>query len=365
MDVNEKAALCVLHTINGMGNRTLWKVKEYFGGFSSCLQADAGKLHSSFLSSEIVADILSFRKKCDPLRYLEKLNNENISVICIEEGGYPTMLKNTHDPPYLLYFRGSINYAEKKCFAIVGSRLATEYGKNVARKIAEDLVARGFVVVSGMARGIDSAAHNGALNAGGKTIAVLGSGLNVIYPRENRQMYAQILDNGLVMSEFTPDKAPEPGNFPQRNRIISGLSRGVIVVEAKTRSGALITADFALEQGRDVFAIPGPIFSKNSEGTHNLIKQGAKLVTGIDDILNEYYDINTNESPGELFQDKLMLLDRNESLIIQYMGYEACHFDELLKKTSLEIGLLSTLMLKLEFEGIVKGLPGNYYVRII
>lgn len=365
MDIMEKAILCTLHSINGMGNKSLWKIPEYFGGFSNCFKADVSKLYSSFLENNIAEDIISIRNNANPLKYLEKLNKDNINVICIQESSYPGILKNIDNPPYVLYYRGDIKYAEKFCLSIVGSRAATNYGKNTARKMAGEIAKQDIIIVSGMARGIDSEAHWGALDAGGNTIAVLGSGINFIYPPENRELYHRIIEGGTILSEFPVDTHPEPGNFPMRNRIISGLSRGVIVVEAKRKSGALITADFALEQGRDVFAIPGPIHSKTSEGTNNLIKQGAKLVSGIDDILDEYYDINTTKQYGKVYQNKLMLLDSNETLIIQYMGYEECHFDDLLEKSGLNIGRLSTILLKLEFEGILKSLPGNYYVRII
>ena len=212
-----------------------------------------------------------------------------------------------------------------------------------------------------MARGIDSEAHRGALEAG-KTIAILGSGLNVIYPPENRKLFEEIMASGLVISEFPLYTHPEPLNFPLRNRIISGLGRGVVVVEAKEKSGALITADFALEQGRDVFAVPGPINSKTSAGPNNLIKQGAILVTGIEDILEEYYDINY--TPETLQQNRLLLLDDNEKLILKKLAHESLHFDELIQNCGLEIGTLSTALFKLEIEGIIKSLPGNYYVRI-
>jgi DNA processing protein len=213
-----------------------------------------------------------------------------------------------------------------------------------------------------MVRGIDTEAHRGALEVQGKTVAVLGNGLKTVYPPENARLFEDICANGLVVTEYRPLAAPEPGHFPARNRIISGLSRGVIVVEAKKRSGALITADFALEQGRDVFAVPGPITSKNSEGTNNLIKQGACLVSCIDDVLEDYYDIN---EPARVHQPELLPpVEPDESRVIEFMGYEPVHFDQLLQLTQFDIGLLSTVMLALEFKGLVKSMPGNYYIKI-
>jgi DNA processing protein len=312
----------------------------------------------------MVKEIISLREKYDPLDYLQSLSIQGINTLSIEEGKYPEMLRNIGNPPFLLYYKGDIEVSRQMCLAVVGSRKATLYGKNTARKIGNELGAKNIVVVSGMARGIDTEAHRGALDAGAKTIAVLGSGLNILYPRENARLFEEICLSGVVLSEFPLDVQPEPGNFPMRNRIISGLSRGVIVVEAQRKSGALITADFALEQGRDVFAVPGPINASNSEGTNNLIKQGAKLTSCIEDILEEYYDIAKEDKEEKLSQQRLLLLDKNEGLIIQCIGYEPVHFDELLKNSGLGIGEISTVLLKLELEGILKSMPGNYYVKI-
>lgn len=360
----ERASMCLLHSIKGLGNRNLWKIKENFSSFTDCLQGNKKQLNKCFKSFDMVEQIVSIREGCNPLDYLKSLTMQGISPVSIEDDSYPEMLRNISNPPFLLYCKGDIEVSRQVCLSLVGARAATFYGKNTARKLAQELGGKDIVVVSGMARGIDTEAHRGALDAGGKTIAVLGSGLNIIYPRENTRLFEQICSSGLVISEFPLDVQPEPGNFPMRNRIISGLSRGVIVVEAQRKSGALITADFALEQGRDVFAVPGPINSKNSEGTNNLIKQGAKLTSGIEDILEEYYDISEQEKEEKFFQEKLLLLDKNESLIIQCMGYEPLHFDELLVNTGLDIGEISTILLKLELEGILKSIPGNYYVKI-
>jgi DNA processing protein len=243
----------------------------------------------------------------------------------------------------------------------VGSRAATVYGKNVARKIARELVGHGIVVVSGMARGIDTEAHLGAIEGQGKTVAVLGSGLDIVYPRENKVLMNSMENNGAVLTEYSLGTPPEAGNFPMRNRIIAGLCRGVVLVEAKIRSGALITVDYALEQGKDVFAVPGPINSRNSEGPHSLIKQGAKLITCSEDIMEEYSLIF--EKPSQEVCN-LPVLNDLEALIINCIGYSPCHFDQLLKDTQLDTGVLSTALLQLEFEGIVKSLPGNYYVKV-
>jgi len=218
-----------------------------------------------------------------------------------------------------------------------------------------------IVVVSGLARGIDSEAHRGALETG-RTVAVLGCGLDVVYPPENDKLYSDIAANGAVISEFPRHTGPEPGNFPMRNRIISGLCRGVVVVEAQEKSGALITADFALEQGRDVFAVPGPINSKTSVGTNNLIKQGAKLVSSLADIIEEY-EVLAGPVSKEPQQAILSFLSGEESQIMEIIANDPGHFDSLLERTGFNIGQLSTLLLQLELRGIIVALPGNYYIK--
>lgn len=360
MDRQEKAILCTIHSIAGLGNRSLWKIMDAFGSFQKFFEADSKTLYSSFLKPEIIDNLLEKRKGA-PEILMEEYRSQGIEMVTWDESLYPHSLRNISNPPVILYYRGNIEIAGEICIAVVGSRAASVYGRNVARKLARELAESGIVIVSGMARGIDSEAHRGALETG-KTIAVMGSALNVIYPPENRKLFQEIMANGAVISEFPLHTHPEPVNFPLRNRIISGLSRGVIVVEGKEKSGALITADFALEQGRDVFAVPGPINSKTSAGPNNLIKQGAILVTGIEDILEEYYDIN--HTPGTLRQDRLLLLDDNEKLVLEQLAHESLHFDELIQTCGLEIGTLSSVLFKLEFEGIIKSLPGNYYVRI-
>jgi DNA processing protein len=308
--------------------------------------------------------IAESRKTADPLKLFNNLLDEGIKICCIEDSNYPELLHSIFYPPYIFYYRGELESLNQLCIGVVGSRAATNYGKVQARRFGNELTNQGMIVVSGMARGIDTEAHLGALEAGGKTAAVLGSGLKVIYPPENRKLYNSIVQNGIVLSEFPPETHPEPGNFPVRNRTIAGLCRGVLVVEAKQRSGALITADFALEQGRDVFAIPGPINSKNSEGANYLIKQGACLVSSIEDILAEY-DISCKNNLTETYQGELFVDIENEELsILEMLGHEAVHFDILMNNTQLSNGVLSTLLLKMELKGIIRAMPGNYYLKI-
>lgn len=220
-------------------------------------------------------------------KYEEYIYNHEIEVIPIDDVNYPAALREIYDPPITLFAKGNLTFLGEKSIGIVGSRDATSYGFNTAKELSYSLAQNNIVIVSGLARGIDKAAHIGALNARGKTIAVLGCGIDICYPNENMVIYKEILRRGLIISEYIVGTKPEAGNFPARNRIISGLSNGVVIVEAKAKSGAIITADFALEQGRTVYAIPGNINSIQSEGTNDLIKQGAKTVTSINDVLED------------------------------------------------------------------------------
>lgn len=364
MDKEERGILCLLHSLKGLGNRSLSNIKEEFGSFKACFTADLNELQASFLPVHLVEAILACRRKEDPLEYLERILNRGIKVLAREDDDYPSGLRWIHNPPEILYYRGQLDCLQKVCIAVVGSRAATAYGRNMARNLSRQLAERGITVISGMARGIDAEAHQGAIDKQGFTAAVLGSGIDVVYPRENRSLYDQICHHGLVFSEYPPGTPPEAGNFPVRNRIISGLSRGVVVVEAKTKSGALITTEFALEQGKDVFAVPGPVHHKTSEGPHNLIKQGAILITSVQDIIDEYFDLQPVKTRQFQYQEELLLLDDEERIVVDAIESEPYHFDQIVEKTKLEIGKLSEILLNLEFRGIVKSLPGNYYLKI-
>jgi DNA processing protein len=361
LETNELASLFCLHNLERIGNRTLWKIKSSFGSFRDCLDSSRRDLQASFLTDNIVSQIVTAQQNTDRHQMLQEYLNSGAQLRSIEDEDYPSWLTKTHDPPYVLYYRGDLDCLNGLCIAIVGSRHASTYGKTQSRRFGRELGEQGITIVSGMARGIDTEAHLGALEAGGRTAAVLGCGLDVIYPPENKQLYKEITEHGVVLTEFPPHTHPEPGNFPMRNRVIAGLSRGVLVVEAQQRSGALITVDFALEQGRDVFAVPGQINNKNSEGTNNLIKQGACLVTEINDILSEY---GLDKEETGMQQGNLFDASPEEKRIMDLLSAESIHFDDLIYKSKLTIGELSTVLLQLELKGIIKALPGNYYVKI-
>ncbi|MEE9500396.1 MAG: DNA-processing protein DprA [Candidatus Omnitrophota bacterium] len=278
---------------------------------------------------------------------------------------YPDNLKNIYNPPEKLFVDGEILPSDNNAIAIVGTRRASYYGMEQCEKLSYDLAIRGITIISGMARGIDSAAHRGALKAKGRTIAVLGSGHNHIYPPENKKLYGEIVKNGAVVSEYEPDIPPFRTNFPRRNRIISGMSKGVVIIEAPRKSGALITADFALEQGRDVFALPGNISSLRSSGTNALIKEGAKLVEGISDILEELKNvIDIKEIDSADSKPGLEKCSSDEKMIFGILSDKSKSIDEISSIANLPVYKISEALLKLELKRLIKGLPGENFVRV-
>lgn len=288
----------------------------------------------------------------------ERVTQLGATVITLADEDYPALLREIPDPPLTLHFRGDLALLREPCVAVVGSRRASPYGVNAAERLARDLTGAGAVVVSGLARGIDGAAHSAALDARGRTIAILGSGIDVVYPRSHQSLYRRITREGLVLSEFPPGTAPTPENFPIRNRIISGISLGTIIVEATGRSGSLITARTAAEQGREVFAVPGSIFSAGSEGPNRLIQYGAKLVHDITDVLEElpgalHAPQKEDPPPPDTLRDVLDVLTREE----------ATHVDEAAAKLNRTPGAIAESLLQLELGGWVRALPGARYVR--
>lgn len=291
------------------------------------------------------------------LAYMEKIEG---SWVTWEDEAYPVNLKNIYDPPPLLYVRGSLLPKDQTAVAVVGSRNPTLYGKGAAERIGRGLAQAGVAVVSGLARGVDSLAHRGAISGGGRTLGVLGCGLDVVYPPENKDLYEQVTCQGAVISEFPFGTRPEGDHFPIRNRIISGLSLGVVVVEATIRSGSLITARFALDQGRDVFALPGNVDSRRSEGANELIKQGAKLVTRLEDILEEIPQVQIGSPPEE---PPAVRLSEEETRVFSVLGHEAMHIDQIIACSKLSSARTSATLLSLELAGHVKQLPGMRFVR--
>lgn len=296
---------------------------------------------------------------------LASAKKHGVQIITVFEDKYPNLLKKIHSPPIVLYVKGHLPKDSEYAVGIVGSRVASIYGCATAQKLAYQLASRGVVIVSGLARGIDSAAHKGALKAGGRTIAVLGNGLNTIYPPENKKLAGEIVENGgAVISEFPMAMEPLPRNFPIRNRIISGLSLGVIVVEAAKNSGALITADFALEQDREVFAVPGKIDSSVSHGTNELIKQGAKLVQSADDVIEELgLKLKEVRPDGRAAGALSPNLTKEEAVVYEYLSAEPVYLDQIVAATAFSVSKAADLLLRLRLKRLVRELPGKQFVK--
>lgn len=296
----------------------------------------------------------------------DKLKKMGLELLVLSDSDYPKALYNTYNPPPYLYIRGSLTMQDSRAIAIVGSRTPDAYGKKVTEQIAAELARNGFTIVSGFARGIDTLAHRACLQAGGRSIAVLGSGIDLVYPPENNKLYKEISQNGAVVSEFRIGTEPDATNFPRRNRIISGLALGVLVVQATEKSGSLITADFALEQNREVFAIPGNIASKLSKGTNKLIKSGAKLVSDVDDILLEIDGImGRNKKPQPPAMINIDELESTERLIYEILSTDQLHIDQIIKQSKLDSSEVLTNLLSLEIKGLVSQQPGKYFQVII
>lgn len=314
-------------------------------------------------SREDVEAFVARRDSLNVERHWEYLESTEIKLIFPQDQDYPENLRYIYDPPQILYVKGNAAALKREAIAIVGTRKASHYGKLVAEGLARDLAGRGLLVVSGLARGIDSAAHKGALSSG-STVAVLGCGPDVVYPSENRKLLEEVANQGAVISEYPPGTPPNAWNFPARNRIISGLSLGVVVVEAEEKSGSLITVDCALDQGREVFAVPGNIFASTSKGPHKLVKQGAKLVTCTEDILEELaLDTLFPRVAQPSFQGSAGLTPA-EDTVLQLLDVEPMPVDILAAKSGLVLGQLLSILTFLEIKGLVKQLPGQNFLRV-
>ncbi|MCK9430859.1 MAG: DNA-processing protein DprA [Candidatus Omnitrophica bacterium] len=360
--MNNFESLVSLNLIPQIGSVRLDKLLKYFSQPSDILKASRQNLEA-VVGSRIGEGILSFdTKNLD--KDLAQAKKAGLEIITLFDGDYPRNLKQIPGAPIVLYVSGKIIEADNLSLGIVGSRRASLYGLSSAEKFAAELALKGLTIISGMARGVDTYAHRGALKAVGRTIAVMGSGFGHIYPPENQGLAEKIAKNGAVISEFPMDMKPLAQNFPRRNRLISGLSLGVLVTEAARNSGALITVDFALEQGREVFVLPGRIDASSSLGSNELLKQGAKLVTCSEDILEEL-DLGisgeSNQVQPELEEN--ILCAKEENLLYNCISHSAVAIDDLLEKTSLTSSQISSLILKLQFKKLIKELPGKQFIR--
>lgn len=351
--------------ISDIGPKRFHKLIKYFGSAENAWHTKSGEILKVLsLSNKISSRISEERNNINPEQELDLLDKHKVKVLTIEDDFYPQNLKEIHDPPPVLYFKGNIIEKDKNSISIVGSRKATYYGKMVAENLSKDLALVGLTIISGMARGIDTAAHRGALSVNGRTIAVLGCGIDLIYPPENRRLAKEIEESGAIITEFPFSTLPERQNFPRRNRIISGLSLGTVVVEAEEKSGALITTDFALEQGREVFAVPGNITSSMSNGTHNLIKQGAKLINTYQDILEEIPGVVTQKPNTKEISPEQFSLSEVDQIIYKIISNEPIHIDEIIKISKLSASKVSEVLLNLELKDLIKEIEGKKFIKL-
>jgi len=352
-----------LKRVEGVGDITFRNLVNRFGDPRSVFDANRSSLlEVEGIGEKVANGIMNFSEWDKVDAEIARLAKSDTDLLFYTDSEYPYNLSQIYNPPPFLYRRGDNTPDDINAVAIVGSRIVDSYGINATEKIAEGLANMGVTVVSGMARGVDSIAHRAALNAGGRTIAVLGSGIDVIYPPENMRLYEEITRNGAVLSEFPLGVHPDPANFPRRNRIISGLSLGVVVVRASGKSGALITASFALEQNRELFAVPGNVYDKLSKGTNYLIKAGAKLVENVDDILIEIEALKRRVSGGDTNERYVKPeLTPDEDAVYVALEKEPMMIDAITKAMGFDTPKTLTVLLELELKGVVNPLPGKMF----
>lgn len=354
-----------LYFVPGLGATGFHRLVESFGSASSALKARRQDLMQvPGIRAEAIAAIVNQPPYQEAEAELKQIDRLGLSLVCFGDSDYPALLANIYKPPMVLYVKGNPGVLQQEGLAVVGSRAATTYGLKIAREMSGKLAAMGLVIFSGLALGIDTAAHTGTLEVGGKTVAVLGCGLDVCYPKSNWRLGEQIVEAGALVSEYRLGTQPDAFRFPERNRIISGLGRGVLVVEAAQRSGSLITARLALEEGREVFAIPGRVDSVKSAGTHRLLQEGAKLVSGIDDILDEIGWLSqggakSGSIPPELTPTEP--ISQDEAQVLAVLDVYPQHIDSIIALAKLGAAKVNEVLLRLELHGLIEVLPGQQY----
>ena len=356
--MNNISYLLALHSIDGLGPIRLKAILDYFKDPKLAWEADEGEFIKIGIPTNVVDLLLETRKKLEPEKYAKTIKDSGIKWLTIFDDNYPKLLKQIYDPPVVLFYKGQILPSDEQAIGIVGSRKMSNYGRTVTEDFTSQLAAAHFTIVSGLAVGVDSAAHQQALKSGGRTIAVLGGGLNKIFPSENTMLAQKIAEGaGAVISEYPPNSPARLGNFPSRNRIIAGLSKAVLVTEAAADSGSLITARIAIEAGREVFAVPGPIFSQLSRGPINLIKQGAKAVFEAGEILEELGISDQSNKWAKSSKD----LSEEEKKILAVLENQTLHLDELGRLLNYPAAKISALLLRMEILGLVQNLGSSNY----
>jgi DNA processing protein len=345
--------------IPGIGRVRLSQMESHFGDLENAWKATPAELKQAKLDSSVVNAISTWRPKISLEAEMEKLERYGVKVLIYSDSGYPSRLKEIYDYPPILYVRGSLLAEDEWCLAVVGTRRATVYGRQVTEEIVADLARSRITIVSGLAKGIDSVAHRSALEAGGRSIAVFACGLDMVYPSENTDLARRVMQQGALVSEYPLGTRPKPDNFPRRNRIMSGISLGVLVIEAGETSGALITANMALEQNREVLAVPGSILSPASRGTNHLIQEGAKLVRSYRDILEE---LNLTAVAQQIEMKEVIPESDTEALLLKQLSAEPTHIDEVCRSSGLPVSTVSSTLAIMELKGLVRAVGAMKYV---
>jgi DNA processing protein len=345
--------------IPGIGRVKFSLLETYFGKLENAWKSGRGELTRAGLDNNTIKLIETCRPQIDLYSEMEKLEKSGIKAISFHDAEYPSRLKEIYDYPPLIYVKGEISSPDEWSIAVVGTRRATVYGRQVTEEIVSELSKSNITVVSGLARGIDTVAHNSALKSGGRTIAIFACGLDTVYPAENANLARSIVNQGALISEYPLGAKPKPDNFPRRNRIMSGMSLGVLVVEADESSGAIITAHMALEQNREVFAIPGSILSPMSRGTNSLIQEGAKLVRNYTDILEE---LNLTVNVHQVEMKETVPISETEALLMKQLGAEPAHIDQVCRNSGLPISAVSSNLAIMELKGLVRQVGTMNYV---
>ena len=345
--------------VPGIGRVKFSQIETYFDKLENAWKASAGEFKKAGLDSGTIQAIETLRPQIDLPSEMDKLEKSQVQAYTYHDSAYPSRLKEIYDYPPLIYVKGSFLPQDEWCLAVVGTRQATVYGRQVTEDFVEDLVRNKITIVSGLARGIDTVAHRRALECGGRTVAIMAGGLDGIYPSENINLASRVVENGALISEYPLGAKPRPDNFPRRNRIMSGMSLGVLVIEANESSGAVITAHMASEQNREVFAVPGSILSPMSRGTNTLIQEGAKLVRNCNDILEE---LNLAVSSRQLPMPELEPPSETEALLLKELGTEPTHIDQICRNCGLPVAAVSSNLTIMELKGMVRQVSAMNYV---
>ncbi len=359
--MNDKRYWVGFNLVKGIGAVRVQALLDRFGDLETAWKASLFELAGAGLSPKLAERVTQMRASVDLDEFVAQAETAGIRILTWLDDEYPLHLKEIEQPPPVLYLRGEITLEDSWAVAIVGTRAVTPYGRQITEELATVLAHNGVTVVSGLARGVDAVAHSAALKAGGRTLAVLGSGVDKLYPPENRALAEKIISQGAVLSDYAPGTPPESANFPPRNRIISGLSMAIVVVEAGDTSGALITSEFALEQGRDVFAVPGNVYAPQSKGTNRLIRNGAKALLDPRDVL-EALDLTRNIERREI--RKVIPADSIEAALLGVLGAEPVHVDAIRNQTGLPIEKVSAALTMMELKGMVRQVGGMNYVAV-